>query len=292
MKIGDVGIEGEKLPILTQPIHRGFVGDIDFVGFGRRSTAISVARVGFTLLYSPGAVGYRDIDGNEVQIAPEFRQSVYALVEVGEAIQASQDLASWAGDVITNENGDRQLASERWPWAVNVVNAWRLSSFPSLKQLRGQFGVPWHSQSSLHWGDLDIFQDREIEPWNVDDAPDEASFWRAADPSLVNHKGTMAPSDSVYAISSPLREGHLKIGCASGDAGERLEEARRWLGPSADFAVRPTLVKAGYGAAAERELHERFADRRIDGEWFRVTTAEVEAAILDIMVRRKGDLVR
>jgi len=288
--IRDMGIEGEVLPILTQPVEAEGAPPLDVVGLSRRGYAVAIGRVGYTLLYSPGSVGYRDPEGNTIHIGRGYRQSTYALVKVGDDILASEETAPWAQVVITDESGTHRRAADKWPYTMRVVAAYRLRTFPRLTDLKERYGVPWHGMASYHEGELAAFADLEIEPWVPAEDGADTSFWRAAQSRRVDHGGRARPSDFVYAITSPLRPGLLKIGCAIDDARARLVEARRWLGPDADFALPPENVGPGLGEQAETALHTRFSAHRVDGEWFRITPKDFEAALFDLLTRRRGEL--
>lgn len=74
----------------------------------------------------------------------------------------------------------------------------------------------------------------------------------------------------VYLIKNS--EGHYKIG-RSVDAAKRIES----LGVLLPFTIEPVHIIAAMNMnGLEKELHERFAEKRIAGEWFVLTDEDVE----------------
>lgn len=74
----------------------------------------------------------------------------------------------------------------------------------------------------------------------------------------------------VYVLSSPFN--YFKIGCSSKPRNRMLT-----FGVQLPFEVE--MVAAIYSNdmyALEKELHQRFSDRRTRGEWFELTDADVE----------------
>lgn len=79
----------------------------------------------------------------------------------------------------------------------------------------------------------------------------------------------------VYFIQS-VNGGPVKIGIAK-SVSARLAV----LQGAQPYALNIIATVPDGGREMEKKLHQRFADRRINGEWFDITKTEVEAAISD-----------
>ncbi|OMB79275.1 hypothetical protein A5743_14320 [Mycolicibacterium conceptionense] len=88
--------------------------------------------------------------------------------------------------------------------------------------------------------------------------------------SICVASGAVTPSSRrrVYFITDG--SGHVKIGSAR-DVRVRLEELQ--IGNPAELTV---LADQPGGLPRERELHRRFAEHRVRGEWFRLLPEIVE----------------
>jgi hypothetical protein len=85
-------------------------------------------------------------------------------------------------------------------------------------------------------------------------------------------------SGYVYVIGTELAD-RVKIGFTSGDPRARLKALQ--TGCPDELVVIATEVGS---QSLERNLHERFAEKRVRGEWFRVDK-ELREYIIDANVR-------
>lgn len=90
--------------------------------------------------------------------------------------------------------------------------------------------------------------------------------------AIARYKSVAIPG--VYVIASEHMPGLIKIGKSS-QVLHRAATIRTYL-PGAELVM---LFEGEDNAAFEAELHARFADRRVEGEWFRLSLAELEVEL-------------
>lgn len=68
---------------------------------------------------------------------------------------------------------------------------------------------------------------------------------------------------------------YVKIGKTHNKVDTHFRGAQTYLPPGVEFSIE-RVIETQDCDALELQLHARFASRRIKGEWFELTTAEVE----------------
>lgn len=146
----------------------------------------------------------------------------------------------------------------------------RVPTFAELSLYRRQVdpGFPGGKTFEARFSKADIF--RHLRQWvsGNEDSADIAAM--LPDPVEAEPRPSKPPEGMVYLIRSGQ---HFKIG-RSDELERRVKEIRVALPEAAELVH---VIRTDDPPGIEAYWHRRFADRRANGEWFKLTTADVSA---------------